>query len=141
MTDPVTQCKCGRPVKIKNSGQCGPCYSKEWRKTRKLQGGTRTTNYQAPDAGEWYDWAVVERALAGQELPRPLTDAEREHVAYRAIEAGLMHHPELLRKRLHMDARPALKLAQNIASGRVQVKGRSLLGAPTGWLPTPVPGV
>lgn len=115
------QCTGPRPARHK-TGQCRPCYARDWRAMRRrVGGGLRTACVQ-----EWVDWEVVTRAWNGEPTGRRLTRAER---AILIQHAGTMA-PEALGRLLGMEPRPAAKLARDVLDGAVQVIPRDWQGTP-----------
>lgn len=114
--------------------RCKRCYSRCWRQGRKTAG----LSYRVADSNsEWFDWEVIRRAWNGEVPGRPLTNAERLHLLYLAVQQGGWSADRMGRL-AGLEAKTALRLAERIASGEVQVFDRDWQGNPLQALSAPV---
>lgn len=111
-------CTCGRTSKYKD-GRCRRCYVRDWEQAKKVTGGPT----KSPEVQQWFDWTAVERALAGQQVGRKLTRAER---VWLIDHTGLRGKP--LGRLLGMEPPEADKLAAQITAGVVPVIPRDWQG-------------
>lgn len=117
-------CKCGRPSKIKSTGECRNCYMIGYRR-RPPEQKHRTACVQG-----FFDWVRVCRAWAGENRPddRPLTRAEQEYLASLLCQADYSDRTK--GKVLGMADPNAAELVEKVRSGAVDVPVRDWQGLP-----------
>lgn len=116
---------CGvRPIFYKRSNRCRPCAARARRETIKREGA----GYCSNDA--LFDWIAVERAWNRQPVGRPLTLAERIHLAWAAAKDGAEWSARELAVLLGMDRTAAAAFAADVRSGRIPWTPRNCMGEP-----------